>query len=80
MWNPEREECLHTLSGHTNRVYSLQVRYRERRRITKIITSKIIKTNKLTNKLSNKLTNKLNKYATYAYTHGPVTGSALSPH
>ena len=25
VWNPEREECLHTLSGHTNRVYSLQV-------------------------------------------------------
>ena len=22
----------------------------------------------------------LNKYAIYAYTHGPVTGSALSPH
>lgn len=25
VWNPEREECLHTLQGHTNRVYSLQV-------------------------------------------------------
>jgi len=25
VWNPETEECLHTLSGHTNRVYSLQV-------------------------------------------------------
>ena len=25
VWNPDREECLHTLSGHTNRVYSLQV-------------------------------------------------------
>ena len=24
MWNPSTEECLHTLSGHTNRVYSLQ--------------------------------------------------------
>ena len=24
MWNPEREECIHTLAGHTNRVYSLQ--------------------------------------------------------
>ena len=24
VWNPETEECLHTLSGHTNRVYSLQ--------------------------------------------------------
>ena len=23
---------------------------------------------------------RLNKYAIYAYTHGPVTGSALSPH
>ena len=27
VWNPEREECLHTLSGHTNRVYSLQVNF-----------------------------------------------------
>lgn len=27
VWNPEREECLHTLQGHTNRVYSLQVCY-----------------------------------------------------
>lgn len=26
VWNPETEECLHTLQGHTNRVYSLQVR------------------------------------------------------
>lgn len=25
IWHPEREECLHTLQGHTNRVYSLQV-------------------------------------------------------
>ena len=25
VWNAEREECLHTLQGHTNRVYSLQV-------------------------------------------------------
>lgn len=25
IWNPERQECLHTLQGHTNRVYSLQV-------------------------------------------------------
>jgi F-box/WD-40 domain protein 7 len=25
VWDPEREECLHTLQGHTNRVYSLQV-------------------------------------------------------
>lgn len=25
VWNPETEECLHTLQGHTNRVYSLQV-------------------------------------------------------
>ena len=24
VWNPITEECLHTLSGHTNRVYSLQ--------------------------------------------------------
>lgn len=27
VWNPEREECLHTLQGHTNRVYSLQVTF-----------------------------------------------------
>lgn len=26
IWNPEKEECLHTLQGHTNRVYSLQVK------------------------------------------------------
>lgn len=26
VWNPEREECLHTLQGHSNRVYSLQVK------------------------------------------------------
>lgn len=25
VWNPETQECLHTLQGHTNRVYSLQV-------------------------------------------------------
>lgn len=25
VWNPETLECLHTLQGHTNRVYSLQV-------------------------------------------------------
>lgn len=25
IWHPERPECLHTLQGHTNRVYSLQV-------------------------------------------------------
>lgn len=25
VWKPETEECLHTLQGHTNRVYSLQV-------------------------------------------------------
>lgn len=25
VWNPETGECLHTLAGHTNRVYSLQV-------------------------------------------------------
>ena len=25
IWHPERQECLHTLQGHTNRVYSLQV-------------------------------------------------------
>lgn len=26
VWDPETETCLHTLQGHTNRVYSLQVR------------------------------------------------------
>ena len=26
IWDPLTESCLHTLSGHTNRVYSLQVR------------------------------------------------------
>ena len=26
VWNPEDGSCLHTLQGHTNRVYSLQVR------------------------------------------------------
>ena len=25
VWDPETETCLHTLQGHTNRVYSLQV-------------------------------------------------------
>ena len=25
VWNPEDGACLHTLQGHTNRVYSLQV-------------------------------------------------------
>lgn len=25
VWVPERQECIHTLQGHTNRVYSLQV-------------------------------------------------------
>lgn len=25
IWNADREECLHVLQGHTNRVYSLQV-------------------------------------------------------
>uniref|UniRef100_A0A3P9DUJ6 Uncharacterized protein n=1 Tax=Maylandia zebra TaxID=106582 RepID=A0A3P9DUJ6_9CICH len=25
VWDPETEVCLHTLQGHTNRVYSLQV-------------------------------------------------------
>lgn len=28
VWDPETETCLHTLQGHTNRVYSLQVRDR----------------------------------------------------
>lgn len=27
VWNAETEECMHTLSGHTNRVYSLLVRF-----------------------------------------------------
>ena len=27
VWDPETETCLHTLQGHTNRVYSLQVKY-----------------------------------------------------
>ena len=26
VWDPTTEECLHTLQGHTNRVYSLQVK------------------------------------------------------
>uniref|UniRef100_A0A8D0KVT0 Uncharacterized protein n=1 Tax=Strix occidentalis caurina TaxID=311401 RepID=A0A8D0KVT0_STROC len=26
VWDPESESCTHTLQGHTNRVYSLQVR------------------------------------------------------
>lgn len=26
VWDPETESCTHTLQGHTNRVYSLQVR------------------------------------------------------
>lgn len=25
VWDPETESCIHTLQGHTNRVYSLQV-------------------------------------------------------
>lgn len=25
VWDPETESCTHTLQGHTNRVYSLQV-------------------------------------------------------
>ena len=25
VWDPETEACLHTLQGHSNRVYSLQV-------------------------------------------------------
>uniref|UniRef100_A0A8B9FI35 Uncharacterized protein n=1 Tax=Amazona collaria TaxID=241587 RepID=A0A8B9FI35_9PSIT len=25
VWDPESESCTHTLQGHTNRVYSLQV-------------------------------------------------------
>lgn len=25
VWNPDTEECIHVLQGHTNRVYSLQV-------------------------------------------------------
>jgi WD40 repeat protein len=25
VWDPDTETCLHTLQGHTNRVYSLQV-------------------------------------------------------
>lgn len=30
VWDPETEACLHTLQGHTNRVYSLQVQTLER--------------------------------------------------
>ncbi len=30
VWDPETETCLHTLQGHTNRVYSLQVNKRLR--------------------------------------------------
>ena len=27
VWLPDQEKCLHTLEGHTNRVYSLVVRH-----------------------------------------------------